>query len=303
MNVSGIRLLYVLYTSALHFFEHGAYTAHTMRYPPYATVYKRIGETPLAALERFRVSTGIPHDVPLAYAGRLDPLATGTLLILIGDECRKQQHYHGLDKAYTFEILCGISSDTGDVLGLPQYREQTGALETERVPHNLTSLLGTQRVPYPHFSSKTVRGKPLFLWTLEGRIHEIPIPTVPRTLYTLTLRDHTTLTAAALATRINAQIEAIPPVTESAKALGNDFRRPAIRAAWKSLFETLPADARFAVLTCSTICSSGTYIRTLAPEIAQRLATTGLALSIHRTTIGRYVPIPWLGIGFWRTRV
>ncbi|MCA9363758.1 hypothetical protein KC727_00880, partial [Candidatus Kaiserbacteria bacterium] len=84
----------------------------------YATIEKRIGETPLEAAERLRVTLGLSADIPLAYAGRLDPMASGKLLVLIGDECKKQEQYHTLDKEYTFEVLFGVRSDTADVLGI-----------------------------------------------------------------------------------------------------------------------------------------------------------------------------------------
>ena len=45
-------------------------------------------------------------------------MASGKLLILIGDECKNQKKYFGLDKEYEFEVLFGVESDTGDVLGL-----------------------------------------------------------------------------------------------------------------------------------------------------------------------------------------
>ena len=50
--------------------------------------------------------------------GRLDPLAEGVLLILIGDECKNKEKYLGLDKEYEVAIIFGISTDTGDALGL-----------------------------------------------------------------------------------------------------------------------------------------------------------------------------------------
>ena len=86
--------------------------------PRYITTQKALGETPLVATERLRRERHIPRTTPLAYAGRLDPMATGTLLILIGDECKKQTKYHALDKVYTVELLIGIHSDSGDVLGI-----------------------------------------------------------------------------------------------------------------------------------------------------------------------------------------
>jgi tRNA U55 pseudouridine synthase TruB len=66
-------------------------------------IHKHIGETPLEALERFRrmqieKETDLDSKrnwqiVPMTYAGRLDPMAEGELLILIGDECRNKEKY------------------------------------------------------------------------------------------------------------------------------------------------------------------------------------------------------------------
>ena len=78
---------------------------------------KEIGETPLSCTERWRTSRPDLIGVPLSYAGRLDPMASGKLLILIGEECKQQATYHGLDKEYEFSILFDVSSDSQDVLG------------------------------------------------------------------------------------------------------------------------------------------------------------------------------------------
>jgi tRNA U55 pseudouridine synthase TruB len=44
-------------------------------------------------------------------------MATGQLLVLVGEECKRKELYLGLDKAYEFSVLLGIGSDTHDVLG------------------------------------------------------------------------------------------------------------------------------------------------------------------------------------------
>ena len=53
----------------------------------FVTLEKAVGETPLSALERHRGEHPELLGIPMAYAGRLDPMASGKLLVLIGDEC------------------------------------------------------------------------------------------------------------------------------------------------------------------------------------------------------------------------
>ncbi len=264
-------------------------------YPPYLTTVKKLGETPLEALERLRIEKNIPKDVPLAYAGRLDPMATGALLILVGDECKVQERYHHLDKEYVFEVLLGTTSDTADVLGIvtPGAR-----LTSELNLHTIAQeLIGEITLPYPHFSSKTVQGKPLHMWTLEKRLHEIEIPLKRSTIYSLEHQQTYTHTADSLIQRVSEMINSIPPVTDPKKALGADFRRHDVRGSWQGLYMTQP-EGIYTVHQFKCIASSGTYMRSLAELIGNRLGTGALALSIRRTRIGKYYGIPGY-IGFW----
>ena len=82
-------------------------------------VNKQPGETPLEALARYRATRpDLVATTPMTYAGRLDPMASGTLLVLVGDECKNKDAYLGLDKEYEIEVLFGISTDTQDALGI-----------------------------------------------------------------------------------------------------------------------------------------------------------------------------------------
>jgi tRNA U55 pseudouridine synthase TruB len=96
----------------------------------FAVINKQVGETPLEAMEAWRTTEGLKKDIPLAYAGRLDPMASGTLIVLIGEECKRQKSYQAFDKEYRFEVLVGFRSDTGDILGIAQ--RSTNTLFTER---------------------------------------------------------------------------------------------------------------------------------------------------------------------------
>ena len=253
---------------------------------------KLVGQTPLQCAELWRVNKPELAGVPLAYAGRLDPMASGKLLVLIGDECKVQEKYHNLDKQYDFSVLFGVSSDTADVLGRLQFANTIPTLTLNQLETICTSLVGEIELPYPHFSSKTVKGKPLHVWTLEGRLAEIVIPTKISNIFKLQPTKVETKSRAQIYAEASAKIETIAKVEDASKALGNDFRRVDVRADWKRFAELgTPADL-FTIVTFTCINSSGTYMRTLASIIAKAASTTGLAYHINRTTIGRFQPLP-----------
>lgn len=255
----------------------------------YVVLDKEIGETPLSCAEAWRTKNSIGPDIPLAYAGRLDPMASGKLLVLIGEECKNQEAYHGLDKAYDFSVLFGIESDSLDVLG----RLQTCAtvdnkLNLEQISSICLELNGEIELPYPRFSAKTVNGKPLHMWTLEGRLDEIEIPTKKSEVYSLELTKLETLARTQVADLARSKIDTIPEVTDPRKALGNDFRRVDVRKDWENTKNNKSLPDSYIIAHFSCIASSGTYMRTLATVIAEKLDTCGLAWSINRTEIGSY---------------
>lgn len=265
----------------------------------YATIEKLIGETPLQATERLRIESNLPKNIPLSYAGRLDPMASGKLLVLIGEECKQQEMYHALDKEYEFSILFGISSDSGDILGIIR-RCAPSAIARDALERVVAHLDKTIELPYPHFSSKTVKGKPLHIWTLENRLHEIDIPIKQSTLYKLSLIGLEAVSRKDILSLVSRKIASVKEVTESSKVLGRNFRREDVLASWQRLSKMHESEMlQLATLRC--IASSGTYMRSLAERIAQEMGTCGLAYSIHRKTIGRYLPLPG-NFGLWTKR-
>jgi tRNA pseudouridine(55) synthase len=268
---------------------------------PYLVLEKTVGQTPLEVLELYKTAHPEYANVPMAYAGRLDPMASGKLLVLVGEECKQQSKYHALDKEYVVAILFGVSSDSGDVLGLVETTPTIPKPTKEQVASVLSTLKGSITLPYPKFSSKTVHGKPLHTWMVEGRMHEITIPSYTATIHRLKLESVVTKTRAEIYSAVSEKIETIPPVTDPRKSLGNDFRRPEVRAKWLNFNQIGRPDDTFSIATIRCIGSSGLYMRTLAEVIAERLGTSALAYAIHRTTIGLYQPIPFQ-LGFWRQR-
>lgn len=263
------------------------------------TIEKQVGETPLIALERFRAAHPALTDVPIAYAGRLDPMASGTLLLLLGEECKQQACYHALDKQYEFSTLFGVTSDTGDILGRLKFVRPPD-ITFSQLKKICQSWRGPITLPYPQFSAKTVQGKPLHVWTLEGRLHEIDIPTRTSHIYHLRPVQLFTMTGEQIYQRACERIGLLPTVTAPSKALGEDFRRTAVLRDWET-FRREHGHDTYPIATFHCTASSGTYMRSLAEHIAQDCHTIGLAHHIHRTSIGRYRHI-FERFGYWTTR-
>lgn len=267
--------------------------------PKWVVLEKQVGETPLQVQERWRAEQGIANDVPLAYAGRLDPMASGKLLILVGNECKQQERYFDLDKEYEFEILFDFKSDSGDVLGLADRAPSRTCVSIIVLRDLVRKLVGVVELPYPVFSSKPVQGKPLFVWKLENRLDEIEIPTKQSEIFKLEVISERTVSSYELREHIFKKINSIPVVDEQSKKLGSDFRRGDIRKRWNTLFQA-DHSGDYHIVKFRCIASSGTYMRTLAEYIAKCAQAYGLALSIHRTEIGKYRKIG--PFGFWYKR-
>lgn len=267
----------------------------------YIVLNKKVGETPLECAEAWRAAAPPAYQpLPLSYAGRLDPMASGKLLVLIGEECKHQEKYHALDKEYQFSVLFGLASDTHDVLGrLIKASSTPPTINYQALEKVIKKLTGEITLPFPLFSAKTVKGKPLHMWTLENKLDEIQIPTQTSTVYHLKLNKLEQKSRAAVYTEALAKINSIAPVTDPRKALGNDFRRTDVRADWQTWLENGDQGDLFAIAHFTCIASSGTYMRSLAVEMGKYLGDIpSLAYSIHRTHIGKYKKLPLVG-GFW----
>ena len=259
------------------------------------TTWKEVGETPLQALERSREERGLPPYVKMAYAGRLDPMAEGELLVLTGSYCADIQTYWNLDKTYEVSVLLGISSDSHDVLGKLTYPNAVPSVSEKSVEEVLKSFVGEYAWEYPVLSSKPVEGKPLFQWFLEDRLDEIEVPESKGTIHDLNLLSVQKMDADHIKKRTLEKIHALAIVTDESKRLGRDFRRHEVLDAWNTWYRTSPQSLQVLRIRCT--CSAGTYMRSLAHKLGKELGTGALALEIQRTQVGKYVPLGPLG--FW----
>jgi len=236
------------------------------------------------AISRFREQFPEFRDEKLSYIGRLDPMAEGVFLVLIGEENKNREQYLGLDKEYEAEILFGAITDSLDILGVVENHPLSGSsakwgfnLAEEPlsgVEQTISSFVGDFEFEYPAYSSKTVAGKPLWLWAREGRINEIEIPKRKSTIYNIEILDFYEREKDKLHKRI----------FDDLSFVSGDFRQEEIKKSWQDFFGNSDKEV-FQILKIKVKCGTGTYIRSLAKEIGKKLNMPTMALSIKRTKI------------------
>jgi tRNA pseudouridine55 synthase len=242
---------------------------------PMILLNKPVGITPLQAITRLKLRHPEFRDSKLSYAGRLDPMASGLLIILVDEENRNRQSYLQLDKEYEFDLITGVATDTGDLLGKIT-QSVNDILIPEHVIKALTSLIGVHAVPYPAYSSKTVNGKPLWLWAKEGRIQEVVIPDNHFHIYKLQLGKST-------ATNLNKFYQYL---STTIFPINGDFRQAEVLAGWENYLSTKPVLTAY---SCKIVCSSGTYIRSIPQILEKKLSYPFVVQKIRRLRVGNYL--------------
>lgn len=246
-------------------------------------LYKVAGETPLERIQRFKLEHPDFEGVKLSYAGRLDPMAEGVLLVLAGEENKSRDKYLAYSKEYTFDALFGVKTDTYDILGkiIPKEEDSDEVLDwkatEEKIARYLLDFKGKITQQYPPYSSRTVKGKPLFEWAREGKLNEVDIPQNEVEIYEISPVYTYTVGTTELAAYVFDMISRVR----------GDFRQAAIVKSWIEFFDSTK-ELEFHILRLKISCSSGTYVRGIVNSLGKKIGVDALALKIVRTKIGNY---------------
>lgn len=169
----------------------------------------------------------------VGHAGTLDPMATGVLLLCLGQATRVSEYLMASPKTYQARVRLGISTDTYDSEGQIVDQRDCGDISRQQVTRALEDMVGALEQTPPMYSAIKHQGTPL---------------------YRLARRGET--------------VERKP-------------RRVVIHAL--ELLDWEPPD-----MEATIHCSKGTYIRSLAHDLGQRLGCGAHLTALTRLASGRF---------------
>lgn len=109
----------------------------------------------------------------VGHTGTLDPLASGLMVVLLGEATKLSSYITEGHKTYQVEIRLGIETDTLDITG-QVLKETFVNLSREEIIKTALSLTGDLNLPIPMYSAKKIDGKKLYEYARENISIEIP---------------------------------------------------------------------------------------------------------------------------------
>ena len=279
--------------------------------------YKPLGKTSFSVIKEFKEK--YPGE-KVGYVGTLDPMAEGAMVILTGSDTKRCEELVKLPKEYEFDVVFGVSTDSGDVLGLVDDKFRIKSLEpacagrlrsklrVKNFREILKTFLGEYQQTVPAFSSVKVKGRKLHEVSRKKHILKNDLPKRPVNIHEIALLKFYTLPYSDFEKEIFGRLGQLG-------VFGKYFRIDEVVKRWKEYFAVQKAagmpDAPFAdfrllsgrdrksgagvprrsiakcqIATIRADVSKGTYIRSLAEDIGEKLGVSAMCLSIRRTKVG-----------------
>ena len=136
------------------------------------------GPTSHAIIQDLKERFGLPK---IGHAGTLDPMATGLLLLCIGEATKFSRFLIEADKAYVAELVLGESTDTYDADGQMTEKKSIKGITNDSVERALSDLRGAILQKPPMFSAKKIKGRRLYKIARQGK--EIEREELPVSIY------------------------------------------------------------------------------------------------------------------------
>lgn len=109
----------------------------------------------------------------VGHSGTLDPMATGLMVLLVGEATKLSSYVTEGDKSYRVGVRLGVTTDTLDITGQVLTEKQVTSSEAV-IRDTALNLTGEFQLPIPIFSAKKIDGKKLYEYAREGEKVEIP---------------------------------------------------------------------------------------------------------------------------------
>ena len=221
-------------------------------------------------------------NLKVGHAGTLDPLATGVLLVCIGNACKQAQMLQDHDKEYIARIRFGATTPSYDLEKEVDRQFPYNHITADTVRAALPAFLGEQEQVAPLFSAKSVDGV---------RAYELA-----RKLYRSGRSAE--LDAAALENLHRNRICISELELLDFIPAGNVIGPRVVRDYGESLPSGTNASLRIHVADTSALglpeaviriaCSKGTYIRAFARDLGEALESGGHLSGLIRSRSGDF---------------
>ena len=195
----------------------------------------------------------------VGHTGTLDPLATGLLVLLVGQATRLSQFLVGDAKEYVADVQLGIATPTYDAQSLDQVAVEGRTLDVritaDQVRAVLPDFLGTFPQLPPQFSAKKVGG--VRAYEKARKQETVDLKPVEVTVHELELLDPPSSSLQPPTSNLQPPTSNLQPPTSS-------------------------------LIRLRVVCSSGFYVRSLAHDLGQVLGCGGHLAALRRTRAGRF---------------
>jgi tRNA pseudouridine55 synthase len=132
-------------------------------------VDKPVGWSSFDVIRLVRRGTGVER---VGHAGTLDPMASGVLVVLLGQAVRVSEYVMGLEKAYRATVRLGISTNTYDAEGEVTAEHPADVTEAE-LRAALEGFTGEIQQTPPAFSAVKVGGERAYARARRGEDVEL----------------------------------------------------------------------------------------------------------------------------------
>jgi tRNA pseudouridine55 synthase len=130
------------------------------------------GPTSAACLNAIKHKLG---QKKIGHAGTLDPMATGVLLVLLGQGTKLAPYLTSGIKTYLGELKLGLTTDTYDIQGRILEEHPCDHLDKKEVEKEILLWHALTEQEVPPVSAAKHQGKPLYKLHREGK--EVPVKT------------------------------------------------------------------------------------------------------------------------------
>ena len=124
----------------------------------------------------------------VGHTGTLDPMASGLMVLLIGEATKLSQYILEQNKAYRLKALLGKTTDTLDITG-QVLTTSDKTVDSQLVSEQALRLSGPIELPVPIYSAAKVDGKKLYEYARQEQ--EVRIPMKTMTFFDLNIESQT----------------------------------------------------------------------------------------------------------------